>query len=190
MKLRPLFGLLATLLVAAPAMAQSTLKIVMHSDLKVIDPIWASAQISRTHGYMVYDTLFGLDAELRPQPQMVGAWNVDAAGLVYTFELRDGLAWHDGAPVTAEDCIVSLKRWGSRDVMGLKLFSYVKGLSAPNDRTIRLELKQPYGLVLDSLAKPAGIVPFMMPKRIAEVPATQQIKDPRSEEHTSELQSH
>ena len=110
MKLRPLFGLLATLLVAAPAMAQSTLKIVMHSDLKVIDPIWASAQISRTHGYMVYDTLFGLDAELRPQPQMVGAWNVDAAGLVYTFELRDGLAWHDGAPVTAEDCIVSLKR--------------------------------------------------------------------------------
>ena len=178
MKLRPLFGLLATLLVAAPAMAQSTLKIVMHSDLKVIDPIWASAQISRTHGYMVYDTLFGLDAELKPQPQMVGAWNVDAAGLVYTFELRDGLAWHDGAPVTAEDCIVSLKRWGSRDVMGLKLFSYVKGLSAPNDRTIRLELKQPYGLVLDSLAKPAGIVPFMMPKRIADVPATQQIKDP------------
>ena len=42
MKLRPLFGLLATLLVAAPAMAQSTLKIVMHSDLKVIDPIWAT----------------------------------------------------------------------------------------------------------------------------------------------------
>ena len=165
-------------MLAAPAFAQSTLKIVMHSDLKILDPIWASAQISRTHGYMVYDTLFGLDAELKPQPQMVGAWSVDPAGLVYSFTLRDGLAWHDGAPVTAEDCIASLARWGSRDVMGLKLFAYIKALTAPNSRTIRLELKQPYGLVLESLAKPAGIVPFMMPKRVADAPATQQIKDP------------
>ena len=169
---------LLSLAVALPAAAQQTLKIVMHSDLKVLDPIWASAQISRTHGYMVYDTLFGLDDQLRPQPQMVGDWNVDAAGLVYAFVLRDGLAWHDGQPVTAEDCIASLKRWGSRDVMGIKLLSYVKELSAPDPRTIRLELKQPYGLVIDSLAKPTGIVPFMMPKRVAEAPATQQIKDP------------
>ncbi|MSP75136.1 MAG: ABC transporter substrate-binding protein [Rhodospirillaceae bacterium] len=173
-----LLTLLAALLLAAPAFAQSTLKIVMHSDLKILDPIWASAQISRAHGYMVYDTLFGLDGDLKPQPQMVDKWSVDPAGLVYTFGLRDGLAWHDGAPVTAEDCIASLRRWGSRDVMGIKLFSYIKELSAPDPKTIRLELKQPYGLVLDSLAKPAGIVPFMMPKRVAELPATTQLKDP------------
>jgi len=178
MKVHGLLGVLAGLMLAMPAQAQSTLRIVMHSDLKVLDPIWASAQISRTHGYMVYDTLFGLDGDLRAQPQMVDTWNVDATGLVYTFVLRDGLAWHDGAPVTAEDCIASLKRWGSRDVMGIKLFGHVKELSAPDARTIRMELTRPYGLVLDSLAKPAGIVPFMMPKRIAEAPATQQIKDP------------
>ena len=169
---------LLALLFAAPAFAQSTIKIVMHSDLKIVDPIWASTQISRTHGYMVYDTLFGLDADLKPQPQMVDSWTVDPAGLVYTFVLRDGLAWHDGAPVTAEDCVVSLRRWGSRDVMGLKLFAYIKELSAPDARTIRMEMKRPYGLVLESLAKPAGIVPFMMPRRVAEVPATQQIKEP------------
>ena len=126
---------------------------------------------------MVYDTLFGLDDDLKPQPQMVDTWTVDPAGLVYTFTLRDGLAWHDGQPVTAQDCIASLKRWGSRDVMGLKLFEYIKELTASDARTIRLELKQPYGLVLDSLAKPAGLVPFMMPKRVADAPATQQIKD-------------
>jgi peptide/nickel transport system substrate-binding protein len=178
MTIRSILAATAALLFAATAQAQSTIKIVMHSDLKILDPIWASAQISRTHGYMVYDTLFGLDDQLRPQPQMVGRWTVDDAKLVYTFELRDGLAWHDGTPVTAEDCIVSLKRWGGRDVMGQKLFAYIKELSAPDARTIRLELKSPYGLVLESLAKPAGIVPFMMPKRVAEAPATQQIKDP------------
>jgi peptide/nickel transport system substrate-binding protein len=182
MKLRSISAALASLaamaglLLAGAAQAQSTIKIVMHSDLKILDPIWASAQISRTHGYMVYDTLFGLDDQLKPQPQMVGRWTVE--GLVYTFELRDGLAWHDGAPVTAEDCIASLKRWGSRDVMGQKLFAYIKDLTAPDAKTIRLELKSPYGLVLESLAKPAGIVPFMMPKRVADAPATQQIKDP------------
>ena len=178
MRLNRVLVVLATLLLAAPAFAQSTLKIVMHSDLKILDPIWASAQISRTHGYMVYDTLFGLDGDLKPQPQMVGSWSVDPAGLVYTFGLRDGLAWHDGAPVTAEDCVASLRRWGSRDVMGIKLFAHVKDLSAPDQKTIRLELSRPYGLVLDSLAKPAGIVPFMMPKRVADLPATTQIKDP------------
>jgi peptide/nickel transport system substrate-binding protein len=180
MRLLRLLNLCLLALAVAPPVAaqQQTIKIVMHSDLKVLDPIWASAQISRTHGYMVYDTLFGLDEQLNPKPQMVSDWNVDAAGLVYTFVLRDGLAWHDGQPVTAEDCIVSLKRWGSRDVMGIKLLSYVKELTAPDVRTIRLELKQPYGLVIDSLAKPTGIVPFMMPKRVAEVPATQQIRDP------------
>ncbi len=178
MKLHRILIALAALVFAAPAFAQSTLKIVMHSDLKILDPVWASAQISRTHGYLVYDTLFGLNGDLKPQPQMVDKWSVDPAGLVYTFGLRDGLAWHDGAPVTAEDCVASLKRWGSRDVMGIKLFSYVKDLSAPDAKTIRMELKQPYGLVLDSLAKPAGIVPFMMPKRVAELPATTQLKDP------------
>lgn len=178
MNLRILLAVLGSLVLAAPCVAQGTLRIVMHSDLKILDPIWASAQISRTHGYLVYDTLFGLDGELKPQPQMVETWTVDSDGLVYTFVLRDGLAWHDGAPVTAEDCIASLKRWGSRDVMGIKLLAYVKALTAPDARTIRLELTKPYGLVLESLAKPAGIVPFMMPKRVAETPATQQIKDP------------
>ncbi len=63
----------------------------MHSDLKVIDPIWVSAQIGRTHAYLVYDTLFSLDADLKPQPQMVDSYTVSPDGLVYTFKLRDGL---------------------------------------------------------------------------------------------------
>lgn len=168
----------ALALSAGDAGAQNTLRIVMHSDLKILDPIWATAQISRTHGYLVYDTLFALDADLKPQPQMVETWTVDAAGTTYTFTLREGLTWHDGAPVTAEDCVASLKRWGSKDAMGQKLLAYTKELSAPDARTIRLEMKRTYGLVLETLAKPGGTAPFMMPKRVAELPATQQLKEP------------
>jgi len=178
MTVRFVVAAIAGLLIAFSAHAQLTIRAAMHADLKILDPIWAPSQINRTHGYMVYDTLFGLDDRLMPQPQMVGRWTVDAARLVYTFELRDGLAWHDGAPVTAEDCIASLKRWGSRDGMGQKLLAHVKELSAPDARTIRLELNSPYGLVLEALAKPAGAVPFMMPRRIADTPANQQITEP------------
>src|SRR5712672_4781796 len=88
----------------APADAQ-TLKVVMHSDLKILDPIWTTANIVRNHGYMVWDTLFAMDEKMQPQPQMVDSWELSPDQLVYTFTLRDGLKWHAGRPVTAEDCI-------------------------------------------------------------------------------------
>src|SRR6266576_5521875 len=87
------------------ASAETTLKVVMHSDLKIVDPIWTTAYISRNLGYMIYDTLFAMDEEGEIRPQMVDKYEVSADKLAYTFTLRDGLNWHDGTPVTAEDCI-------------------------------------------------------------------------------------
>ncbi|MGH6645207.1 MAG: ABC transporter substrate-binding protein, partial [Bradyrhizobium sp.] len=178
---RTVIGGLALAVAALPltALAQkpSTLKIVMTSDLKVIDPIWVSAQIIRTHAYLVYDTLFALDADLKPQPQMVDSYTVSDDKLVYTFKLRDGLQWHDGKPVTAEDCIQSIKRWASRDGVGQRLLAHTQAFDVVDDKTFKLTLKDAYGFVLASLAKPGSTVPFMMPKRVADTPGTQQIRE-------------
>jgi peptide/nickel transport system substrate-binding protein len=154
-----------------------TLRVAPHSDLKIVDPIWTTALISVNHGYMIYDTLFALDGKLNPQPQMVERHAMSADKLTWTFTLRDGLEWHDGKPVTAEDCIASIRRWGARDTMGQKLLSYVADFSAPDAKTIRMTLKEPYGLVIQTLAKPGANVPFMMPKRVAETDPTKQITD-------------
>src|SRR5271155_4691379 len=162
-------------LVAMPASAK-TITAVMHSDLRVIDPGFTTAYITRDHGYMVYDTLLAEDSNFKIQPQMAD-WKVSDDKLTYTFTLRDGLKWHDGAPVTAEDCVASLKRWGRNDGMGQKLMDFTASLEATDARTITLKLKEPYGLVLESLAKMSSYVPFMMPKRLAETPAGQQIKE-------------
>ena len=70
---------------------------VMHADLRVLDPIWTTANITAYHGAMIYDTLFGLDANFTPQPQMVSKWGLSDDKLTYTFELRDGLKFSDGA---------------------------------------------------------------------------------------------
>jgi peptide/nickel transport system substrate-binding protein len=156
--------------------AGKTITAVMHSDLRVIDPIMTTAYITRDHGYMVYDTLLATDSSFKIQPQMAD-WKVSDDKLTYTFTLRDGLKWHDGAPVTAEDCVASLQRWGKRDGMGQKLMDFTASLEATDAKTITLKLKEPYGLVLDSIGKPSSLVPFMMPKRLADTPGDKPIPE-------------
>src|SRR3977135_37530 len=156
--------------------AGKTITEVMHSDLRVIDPGFTTAYITRDHGYMVYDTLLATDSSFKIQPQMAD-WKISDDKLTYTFTLRDGLKWHDGAPVTAEDCVASLKRWGRSDNMGQKLMDFTASIEATDAKTITLKLKEPYGLVLESIGKPSSYVPFMMPKRMAETPPGQQMKE-------------
>ena len=157
--------------------AETTLKMVAHADLKNIDPIWTTAYITRNHGYMIYDTLFALDENLEPTPQMVSDYSISSDGLTYVFTLRDGLYWHDGNPVTAQDCVASLRRWGARDGMGQKLMDMTASLEALNKETLILPLTEPYGLVLESLGKISSNVPFMMPEHIALTDPFKQIPE-------------
>ncbi|MCF6233001.1 MAG: ABC transporter substrate-binding protein [Rhodobacteraceae bacterium] len=162
---------------ATDATAESVLRVIPHADLKNLDPIWTTAYISRNHGYLIYDTLFAMDENLAPQPQMVESWTTSDDGLVWTFKLREGLNWHDGTPVTAADCVASLERWGKRDGMGQQLFAVMDSLTATDDDTIVMKLNAPYGLVLESIGKISSNVPFMMPARVAATDAFEQIDD-------------
>jgi peptide/nickel transport system substrate-binding protein len=159
------------------ASAQKTLKVVMHSDLKIVDPIWTTAYITRNHGYMIYDTLFAMDEKGEIKPQMVEKFTESPDKLTYVFTLRDGLAWHDGAPVTSEDCIASIKRWAARDATGQKMMSFVDSMTANDAKTFTVKLKEPTGLLIFGLGKPSSNVPFMMPKRVADTDPNTQISD-------------
>src|SRR5207247_6759242 len=91
--------------VAAPALAQTTLRAVMHSDLKILDPIWTTGYIVRNHGYMIYDTLLAQDEQGDVELQMLEKYETTRDNKSYTLTLRDGLLWHVGMPVTVEECI-------------------------------------------------------------------------------------
>lgn len=174
--LAPLSVAIAALFLANAAPAQ-TVKAVMDSDVKIIDPIWSGAYVTRAYGYMVYDTLFSMDAKYEIQPQMVESWKTSDDGLIWTFTLREGLEWHDGQPVTAEDCIASLKRWSARDSMGQKLASYLSEYRVVDSKTFQIVLRQKFGPMLAALGKPSVVVPFMMPKRVAETDPFKQIEE-------------
>jgi len=164
------FGLLGT------ARAEP-LKVVLEAEIVTLDPYFTGAYITRTFGYMVYDTLFAPDTKGDMKPQMVGDWSKSDDGLTWTFTLRDGLAFHDGAPVTAEDVVVSLKRWGSRSALGGRLLGVTASLTAKDAKTFELVLKEPYGLVLDTLGTTSSPTPFIMPARIAQTPGTTQVTE-------------
>ncbi|RXH17449.1 ABC transporter substrate-binding protein [Bradyrhizobium guangzhouense] len=163
--------------IASPVLAAGkTITAVMHSDLRILDPIFTSAYIVRDHGYMVFDTLIATDSNFKIQPQMAD-WKISDDKLTYTFTLRDGLKWHDGTPVTAEDCVASLKRWAAVDSMGQQMMLFTASIEATDTKTITLKLKEPYALVLDAIGKPSSRVAFMMPKRLAETPVDKQIPE-------------
>jgi peptide/nickel transport system substrate-binding protein len=144
------------------------LRVVPFADLQSLDPIVTTVGIVQRHAAMVYDFLFGRDEHQMPQPQMVRSWTNSADGLVWTFVLRDGLSFHDGQPVTADDVVASLRRWGARDSSGRQIIARTVSIVAQDNKTVVWTLNRPYGLMLQALSKPSGVAPAIMPKRLAQ----------------------
>lgn len=162
-----------------PAVAQGpkTLRLVPEADLRVLDPVWTSAYITRNYGYMIYDTLFAFDSEFKPQPQMVGNWSESDDHLRWSFTLRDGLKWHDGAPVRAIDCTTSLERYMKRDTLGQAMAEAIGEMKAVDDKTFTITLRKPFPLLLNAFAKLSSNANFMMPERVAKTDAFTQISE-------------
>jgi peptide/nickel transport system substrate-binding protein len=163
------------------AIAQPTqdrvLKMVPQANLTSLDPIWTTANITRNHGYMIYDMLYGMDANFRPQPQMAEGHVVENDGRRVTITLRSGLRFHDGEAVRAADCVASVSRWMKRSPMGQKLETFVDALEADGDRRIVFRLKQPFPLLLTALAQVSNSPPFIMPERLARTDPFTQVRE-------------
>ncbi|MES2099720.1 MAG: ABC transporter substrate-binding protein [Pseudomonadota bacterium] len=175
MRASSLFAVLAlsaSCVFSVHAQPLKTLKLVPHADVKILDPTFTTAYVSRNFGYMVYDTLFALDAAGRPQPQMVDTHKRSKDGKRWTFVLRSGLKFTDGNAVTSVDVIASLQRWAARDSMGRAMDNAGARWGAVDPRTFELTLKEPFGLVLEALAKPSGFPPMILPERLAKMPTT------------------
>lgn len=163
-------GALLAMTTRVSAQDKKVIRFAPHAALRVLDPVTTPAYITRNHGYLVYDTLFSIDSSYKPQPQMVQEWSLTPDKLTYTFVLRDKLKFHDGAPVTAEDCVASIARWAKRDVVGLRLAKATESMTAVDAKTFKIVLKEPFGPIFDAFAKPSSIPLFIMPKRIADTP--------------------
>lgn len=169
---------------ASPAMAQpaigtkaAVLRMVPQANLTSLDPIWTTANITRNHAYLIYDTLYGLDANLQPRPQMAAGHSVEDDGKRVTITLRDGLVFHDGARVLARDAVASIKRWMVRNAFGQKLATLTDAVTALDDTRLEFRLKKPFPLLFNALAT-VGSACFVMPERVAQTDPYKQLSDP------------
>lgn len=170
---------MASALLPASAQLAPTTKItaVLEAEIATLDPHFTTAYITRTFGYAVFDTLFAMNAKGEIKPQMVQDYAVSDDRLVWTFNLRDGLVWHDGQPVTAADCVASIRRWGPKSTLGRMLVAATSSIEASGPKTFAIKLKEPFNLVLDALGRPNAPVPFMLPERLATIPGTERITE-------------
>ena len=174
---RASLGALALPWAARHATAAGALNIALESEVVILDPHATTAAITRTFATQVFDTLFAMDAEGMIRPQMVESWQSSADGLTWDFSLRPGLAWHDGLPVTATDCIASLERWAPRDALGRMLWAAKAEIGATGPTSFRITLRTPFPLMLDVLGKPNAPLPVMLPARLAAVPVETRIRE-------------
>lgn len=164
-------------LLMAPALARAAtrpLRYIPNAALSAIDPIWTTALVAAIHGYLVFDTPYGIDDAGQLHPQMCSGHELSADNLTWTFTLRDGLTFHDGAKVLATDCVQSLRRWGSRDSFGQVMMAATNELTALDDRRFQFRLKKPFSQMLYGLGARNC---FIMPERMAKTPASEQVKE-------------
>lgn len=147
--------------------ATPVLRFVPTADLASFDPIWSPAYVARDAGLLVWDMLYGVDSEQRPQRQMVESEEQSADGLIWTFRLRQGLAFHDGEPVLARDAVASINRWAAREPMGGMIKAVENELVPVDDLTFRWSLRKPFPKMLLALGKISTPCCFIMPARIA-----------------------
>src|SRR5690606_20978651 len=142
----------------------------------LLDPMFTTAAITQGHAQLVFDTLYGLDAQYQPHPQMAAGHVVENDGLLWKITLRDGLFFHDGSPVRAQDAVASLKRWAKRDLMGRSLMQATEELSTLDDKTLQFKLKQVFPLILHAIGRQSGNMASIMPEALANTPDNVAVK--------------
>ena len=165
----------------APAIAQNnrakTLKVIPLTSLYSVDTVFNTSLVTTNHGWAVYDTLFGMTRKREVKPQMAEGHEVSDDGRTYTIKLREGLKFHNGEPVRAQDCVQSLKRWAGRETFGQTVAQFVDTWGVVDDRTMKISMSRPVPIFLEAIARGSASVPFMLPEHIAKTDPYKQITD-------------
>ncbi len=164
--------------VGAQTSRERPFRFVVNVGLQVLDPIAGASFVTRNFGYVVFDTLVGMDMRGNYRPQMLEGWEVSADRLTWDFKLRRGLTFHDGAPVTPEDVVASVRRWGQRDSIGRRLMAATAEMTTKGTDGFVVRLARPFGGVIEALGKPSNHICVVMPARIAAAtPPTQPVRE-------------
>lgn len=131
-----------------------------------LDTATTVSQVALDVGQHIFEQLYTLNADFEPTPMLAKSHDVSEDGLSYTFHLREGVKFHNGKEMTADDVVASMNRWlvtSSRAKVLLENAEFGK----VDDYTVELKLAQPSSDVLILIASQANF-PAIMPQEIVE----------------------
>ena len=134
-------GSLASLAVQA----QDTLRYATIGEPPSLDQHVVTSDLATTIAHHMFEGLYTFDANYEPQPLLASGDEVSDDGMTITIHLRDNVRFHDGQPMTSEDVVASLKRWGEHGSRGKLLFANIEDVSASGPHSVTLTFTQPFG---------------------------------------------
>ena len=158
---------------AIAAASKTTLRFVPQAALANPDPIWTTATVATNHGYMVWDTLYGIDNALigsrrcAPGTSIVRRTDLDV-------HAARRVEVHRGEPVRGIDCTTSIARWAVKDPFGQQLAAQTEEMKPLDDKRFQIRLKKRFRQMAYALGASSC---FIMPERMAKTPAGEQIKE-------------
>ena len=126
---------------------------------RFVNPLLAVSDTDRDLSALVYSGLMRATQSGELIPDLAERYTVSKDGLVYTFELKEGLTWHDSAPVTADDIVFTVTKAKDPLLKSPRRASW-EGVNVKktNERTIEFSLEHPYSPFLENIAS-LGILP-------------------------------
>lgn len=153
----------------------AVLRVAINAQPPTIDPLISTATISRDIALQIFEPLITINSGLQPEPMLAESYEVSEDGKTITFELRQGVKFHNGQEMTAEDVVASMERWQGISSRAKAAFSN-STFKADGDYTVILEMDKPNSTALPVLSSSTQM-PAIMPKEIAEAAGDQPVTE-------------
>ena len=138
--------------------AAKTLVVALRGNPVNLDPHTTTISEDTNVTNQIYNTLVGANASLEPVPELAKSWEISKDGLTYTFELQEGVKFHDGTPFDADATVANFERVMSDEVTSpqKEYLAPVKSVEADGPSTVVIKLKQPSASFLGVLSTQVG----------------------------------
>ncbi|WP_368653249.1 ABC transporter substrate-binding protein [Ornithinibacillus sp. 4-3] len=155
---------------------EGELKITYGAQPPTLDTYITTSRASNDVARQMFETLVTTDSEYQVQPMLADSWEQSDDGLTYTFHLREGVLFHNGEEMVAEDVVASMNAWIEKSGPGKNSFTNAE-FKEIDEYTVVMELEKPLSIALPLLAYGGGSIPGIMPKEIVEAADEEGIKE-------------
>lgn len=155
--------------------AKGEVRVALYGQPPTLDMQLDTSVQTRDLGRLMFETLVAPDENFEATPMLAESVDVSDDGKTYTFNLREGVTFHNGEEMVAEDVVASMERWVEKSGLTGNIFDDAKWIDE-DEYTVILELQKPSSLTLDTMASPKQAA-AIMPKEVIDSSSAEGVEE-------------